>query len=177
MPERGDAIVLIGFMGTGKSSVGRALAQRTGLPRYDTDQMIAARFGLSVADIFARYGEVTFREAESEALTQLPAFRSVIVTGGGAVLREGHVEMIRRLGKVVQLTAEIDTLFERLSRRPRPLLQTENPRATIEDLLRLREPLYRSAADIVIDTTGLRHEEVAVRVLAATETGAHEYVA
>lgn len=166
MAERGEAIVLIGFMGTGKSSVGRALAQATGLRRYDTDQMIAQRFGMPIAQIFEQHGETAFRDAEAEALAQLPSSAAIIVTGGGAVLRPGHVEKIRRLGVVTQLTADFETLMKRLSRRAtRPLLQTEDPRKTVEELLAAREPLYRAAADFTVETSGLRHEEVAERVL------------
>lgn len=177
MSERGSAIVLIGFMGAGKSSVGRALAQRTGFPRYDTDQMVAARFGLSIPEIFSQRGESAFRDAEAEALGQLPASAAVIVTGGGALLRNGHAELIQKLGTVVQLTADLETLLERVSRRTtRPLLQTENPRAMIEALLREREPLYRAAADLVIDTSELRHEEVAERVLAGIKSGVRQHV-
>lgn len=158
--------MLIGFMGTGKSSVGRALAQRTGLRRYDTDEMVAQRFGLPIFEIFAQHGEAMFREAEAEAMAQLPSSAAVVVTGGGALLRDGQVEKIRSLGTVVQLTAELETLLERLSRRStRPLLQTENPRQTIENLLQARAPLYQAAADFAVDTTGLRHADVAERVL------------
>jgi shikimate kinase len=170
MGERGEAIVLIGFMGTGKSSVGRALAQLTGFRRYDTDQMIAERFGMPVAQIFAAHGEPAFRDAEAEALAQLPASGAIIVTGGGAVLRAGHVEKIRRLGVVAQLTANFETLLERLSRRAtRPLLQTPDPRKTVEELIAAREPLYSAAADFTVETSGLRHTQVAERVLAGVE--------
>jgi shikimate kinase len=170
MEERGDAIVLIGFMGTGKSSVGRALAQLTGLPRCDTDEMITLRFGMPISQIFAQHGESVFREAEAEALAQLSNSAAVIITGGGALLRAGHVEKIRSLGLVTQLTADLETLIERLSRRAtRPLLQAADPRKTVEELLALREPFYRAAADFCVETSGLRHEEVAERVLAGIE--------
>ncbi|MBA3272848.1 MAG: shikimate kinase [Chthoniobacterales bacterium] len=170
MAQRGAAIVLIGFMGTGKSSVGRALAQRTGLSRYDTDQMVMQRFGVSIAEIFARCGETAFRDAEVEALEQIPRSRAIIVTGGGIVLRSQNVETIRRLGVVVNLVAAFDTLMERLQRRStRPLLQTENPRATALELLRVRQPLYESAADVTVDTSALTHDEVADEILSQTE--------
>ena len=170
MAERGEAIVLIGFMGTGKSSVGRALAQLTGLRRYDTDQIIAQRFGMPIAQIFVQHGETAFRDAEGEALDELPNYAAIIVTGGGAVLRPAHVDKIRRLGVVAQLTADFETLLERLARRStRPLLQTADPRKTVEELLAAREPLYRAVADFTVDTSRLRHEEVAERVLAGIE--------
>ncbi|CAN5451164.1 shikimate kinase [soil metagenome] len=170
MAQRGAAIVLVGFMGTGKSSVGRVLAQRAGLSRYDTDQMVMRRFGLTIAEIFAQRGETAFREAEVQALQQIPRSQAIIVTGGGIVLRSGNVQTIRRLGVVVNLVADFDTLIERLQRRSaRPLLQTENPRATALELLRVRQPLYQSAADVTVDTSALTHDEVADKILSQTE--------
>ncbi|MDQ2659087.1 MAG: shikimate kinase [Verrucomicrobiota bacterium] len=164
--ERGDAIVLIGFMGSGKSSVGRELAARTGLPCYDTDEMVANRYGLPIAQIFARFGEDDFRAAEMEALTQLPASAAIIVTGGGVVLRAENVATLRRLGIVIHLLADEETLFTRVSRRKtRPLLQTKNPRTTLSELLQVRVPHYQAAADRTVDTSALRHAEVAELVL------------
>ena len=171
MKKRGDAIVLIGFMGAGKSSVGRILARMTGLARFDTDEMVTERFGLTVSQIFEAHGEGAFREAETEALRELfdkgPA---IIVTGGGIVLRPENVELLRELGTIVHLSADEETLFARISRRStRPLLQTPNPRATIVDLLGARLPLYREAAAVEVDTSHLTHEEVATKVLEDVE--------
>ncbi len=166
MAQRGAAIVLIGFMGTGKSSVGRALAQRTGLPRFDTDQMVMTHFGLTIPEIFTNYGEAAFRDAEDNALARVPRSSVVLVTGGGIVLRPANVQTIRGLGIVVNLVAEFETLIARLQRRPtRPLLQTENPRATALELLRARAPLYNGAADVTVDTSALTHDEVADEIL------------
>ena len=167
MKKRGDAIVLIGFMGAGKSSVGRTLARITGLGRFDTDEMISNRFGLSVSKIFEVHGEEKFREAETEALQHLTGKgQSIIVTGGGIVLRRENVALLRELGTIFYLSAEEETLFDRISRRTtRPLLQTENPRATLRALLAARLPLYASAANVEVDTSRLKHEEVARKVL------------
>jgi shikimate kinase len=163
---RGEAIVLIGFMGSGKSSVGRELAARTRLPIYDTDRMVAQRVGLSIAEIFARRGEEAFRDCETEALEQLPRVPAIIVTGGGVVLRAANVRRLRELGPVVHLEANEETLFARVSRRSsRPLLQTADPRGTVSELLRKRAPLYRAAADFSVDTSELSHQEVADAVL------------
>lgn len=171
MTERGQSIVLIGFMGTGKSSAGKALERRTGLRRFDTDEIVSARFGLPVAEIFTRFGENEFRDAETETLGKLPdGGPAIIVTGGGIVLRPGNVQLLRQLGKVVSLEADEETLLNRLSRRStRPLLQTENPRATLVELLRVREPLYRAAADVRLDTSRLTHDEVADAILKSIE--------
>lgn len=166
MAERGEAIVLIGFMGSGKSSVGRLLAERIKLPRYDTDEMVSARFGLKIAEIFARFGEADFRAAETEAIEQIPRRPAIVVTGGGIVLRAENVMRLRELGWIMNLAANEETLFARVSRRgTRPLLKTENPRATLSEMFRIREPLYREAADFAIDTSALSHEEVAGAVL------------
>jgi shikimate kinase len=163
--ERGDAIVLIGFMGSGKSSVGRELAARTGMPLYDTDRMVAQRVGLSIPEIFARGGEAEFRDCETEALEQLPRVPMIVVTGGGVVLRPRNVELLRSLGAVVHLVADEETLWQRVSRRTnRPLLQTENPRGTLGELLQKRASLYTDAADFQVDTTELSHGDVAAAV-------------
>lgn len=167
MKERGDAIVLIGFMGAGKSSVGRTLARLTGLSRFDTDEMVAARFGLTVSEIFETHGEESFRESESEALLELAGKRgAIITTGGGTLLRPENSDLVRRLGTVVHLEADEETLFRRINRRTtRPLLRTENPRATLRELLRVRLPLYRAAADLEVDTSLLTHDDVANKIL------------
>ena len=143
MNKRGRAIVLIGFMGSGKSSAGRILARKTGWPRFDTDEIIATRFGRSIAESFAEFGEEKFRDAETEVLKGIAAdAAAVIVTGGGIVLRPDNVELLRRLGTVAHLEANEETLFRRVSRRTtRPLLQSENPRTTLAELLRIRLPI------------------------------------
>lgn len=171
MTGRGQSIVLIGFMGAGKSSSGKALARKTGLPHFDTDEIVSKRFGLSVTEIFVQLGEEEFRDAETEALRQLAgAGPAIIVTGGGIVLRPENVKMLRELGRMVSLEADEETLFRRISRRAtRPLLQTENPRATMVELLRVRDPLYRAAADVRLDTSRLTHDEVADAILRSIE--------
>ena len=171
MKKRGHAIVLIGFMGAGKSSVGRTLVRMSGRPRFDTDEMIAARFGLTISEIFEKRGEERFRDAEGEALEELSIETdAIIVTGGGIVLRQTNTARLRELGAVVYLSADEETLFRRISRRPtRPLLQTTDPRATMKELLAARLPLYRAAADVEVDTSGLTHDEVARSVLKKVE--------
>ena len=171
MKKRGHAIVLIGFMGAGKSSVGRTLARMSGRPRFDTDEMIAARFGLTISEIFEKRGEERFRDAESEALEELSIETdAIIVTGGGIVLRQANTARLRELGAVVYLSADEETLFRRISRRPtRPLLQTTDPQATMKELLAARLPLYRAAADVEVDTSGLTHDEVARSILKKVE--------
>jgi shikimate kinase len=167
MKKRGDAIVLIGFMGAGKSSVGRTLARMTGLGRFDTDEIVASRFRLAISEIFEVHGEEKFREAETETLRGLVGKgQAIIVTGGGIVLRPENVALLRELGTIFYLSADEETLFARISRRTtRPLLQTADPRVTLRELLAARLPLYRSAADVEVDTSRLKHEEVARKIL------------
>ena len=167
MENGGRAIVLVGFMGVGKSSVGRRLEKTTRYPRVDTDEMIAAKFGLSVPRIFEIHGEDVFRDAEGKVLHQLNSREpSIIVTGGGIVLRTTHRDLLRQLGTVVYLQADEETLFERISRRTsRPLLQTDDPRATMTQLLERRLPLYEEIADFRIDTSRLSHDEVCELIL------------
>jgi shikimate kinase len=168
---RGEAIVLIGLMGAGKSSVGRLLAHLTGLPRYETDALVAERFGVPIDDIFAVHGEAAFRDAESDIVQSLPEERAIIVTGGGVVLREHNVERLRALGTIVHLSASEETLFARLSQdAPRPLLQTADPRKTLSEMLQQRAPLYRSAADLVVETSAMTPEQVAEVVLQRVAT-------
>jgi shikimate kinase len=161
------SIVLIGMMGAGKSSVGRCLQQRTGLARLDTDEMVAAQFGIPIAQIFEEHGEERFRIAETEVLRKLAPVRpAVVVTGGGIVVRAENVDLLKQLGTIVWVTADEATLFERASRRnDRPLLQKENPRAVFSKLFRERESLYAAAADLRVDTSTLTHDEVTETIL------------
>lgn len=154
-------------MGAGKSSVGRSLQRRSGLARLDTDEMLAAEFGMSVAQIFEKHGEEKFRDAENEVLRKLAPDRpAIVVTGGGIVLRPQNVDLLKGVGTLVWLAADEATLFERAARRDhRPLLQRDNPRAIFSKLFKEREPLYAAAADIRVDTSLLTHDEVAKAIL------------
>lgn len=161
--ETQSSIVLIGFMGSGKSSVGRLLARELGWPRFDTDELVAQQLGMPIAAVFAKLGEDTFREAESSALETMDVAQpAVIVTGGGTVLRPGNILRLRELGRVCCLTAGLHVLQKRLFRRKnRPLLQGADPAKTIATLLAQRQKFYREAADFTIDTSELNHEQVA----------------
>ena len=166
------SIVLIGMMGAGKSSVGRCLQRRTGLTRSDTDQIVSSKFGLSISEIFSTHGESRFREVETQVLVELApiAFGAIVVTGGGIVLREENLGLLKQLGTIVWLDGDEETLFERASRRSnRPLLQTEDPRTTFSEISRARAPLYAKVADIRIDTSALTHDEVADVILRKIE--------
>jgi len=155
------------MMGAGKSSIGRCLQRRTKLRLLDTDKIVASKFGISIPEIFSKYGEQAFREAETQALCELaPARLTIIVTGGGIVLREENVDFLRRLGVVMWLDGDEETLFERASRaKSRPLLQGGNPRAVFARMLQARLPLYAKVANIRVDTSVLTEDEVAVAIL------------
>lgn len=160
------------MMGAGKSSVGRVLEKRTGLPRIDVDDLIVRRAGMPIAQIFSRKGEDSFRDLESAVLQEIHSDDpAIVVCGGGIVLRDGNIEILKGLGTVVWLEAPVDVLLERASRRrSRPLLQTENPRAKLSELFSVRLPLYERAADLRVDTAALNHGEVADLILRETQS-------
>ena len=165
--SRGKSIVLIGMMGAGKSSVGRCLQRQTSLPLLDIDEIVASKFGMSIPEIFVKHGEDKFRKAEAEALRSLRTpEQAIIVTGGGIVMGEENIELLKRLGVVVWLDGDEKTLFERASRSGnRPLLQSENPRKAFAQILRARRPLYANIAHLFLDTSVFTDEEVAVAIL------------
>ena len=150
-----NVIALIGFMGAGKSAVGRELSRRIGWPRHDTDELIREQFGVSIPDIFARHGEPAFRDAETALLKKLRrGIAGIVVTGGGIILRTENVQLLRGMGRSIWLDADEEVLWQRISKHStRPLLQTPDPRARFAELLRERLPLYQSAADYRINTT------------------------
>jgi len=157
-------IVLVGFMGAGKSSVGRVLGRRLGRCLVETDGMITASEGRSIPEIFATSGEAYFRAAEDEVLRLLVLKRgAVIATGGGLPCREGRPEALRAIGTVVWLAGDFEALYERALRGgDRPMLAGR----TREDALALyrsREPFY-ARADVSVDTTSLGPDQVAARI-------------
>jgi shikimate kinase len=162
------SIVLIGMMGAGKSCVGPCLHRRTGLALHDTDEIVAANFGMPISEIFPKFGEPRFRQAETDALRSLATIeQTIIVTGGGVVVRNENVELLKRLGVIVWLDADEETLFARASRkRNRPLLHTKHPRKAFSQILGARRILYANIADIRVDTSVFTDEEVAVAILA-----------
>ena len=162
------SIVLIGMMGAGKSSVGACLHRRTGLGVLDTDEIVASKFAMSIPEIFAKHGEKKFRKAETEALRRIRTEeQTIIITGGGVLLRKENVGILRSQAVIVWLDADEETLFTRATReKNRPLLQTKNPRKTFSQILGARQPLYANVADIRVDTSVLTDEEAAVAILA-----------
>jgi shikimate kinase len=159
-------VVLVGFMGSGKSSVGRHIADALRGRFVDTDRLVVTGAGRSIEEIFATSGEARFRQEESRALRSLVGGdRLVVATGGGIVTVPENLPILKQLGFVVWLTAAEEVLWERVSRnKKRPLLQTENPRETVHTLLEKRNPLYECASDIKVDTTSLTHAQVAALI-------------
>jgi shikimate kinase len=161
-------LVLVGFMGSGKSSVGRLLSSLTGFALVDTDTLVAQKAGKSIPDIFRHEGEAHFRSLETGVLRGLIGRIGLIVaTGGGVVVREENRRLLREIGPVAWLDASTEHLHQRVKHSKRPLLQTKDPRATLEELYRTREPLYLETANVRIDSGKLTHRQTADAVLAA----------
>jgi len=152
--SKANNIFLIGPMGAGKTTIGRHLATLLHKQFVDVDHEIEKRTGVTIHVIFEIEGEVGFRQRESTLVAELSRDQDIVLaTGGGAVLLEENRKVLKERGTVVYLQADIETLVERTRRdRNRPLLQTDNPRGKIEELLRQREPIYREVADVVVDT-------------------------
>ncbi|AOF88387.1 shikimate kinase [Sinorhizobium sp. RAC02] len=161
-------LVLIGLMGAGKSAVGRLTAQALGIPFIDSDHEIERVSRMSIADLFAAYGEAEFRALETRVIKRL--LRSgprVVSTGGGAYINENTRKHIRRGGLTVWLKADLDVLWERVNKRDtRPLLKTENPRQTLENLMNARYPIY-AEADLTVLSRDVKKETMVEEVLAA----------
>lgn len=155
-------VVLTGFMGTGKTDVGRLLAARLGFVFLDCDSEIERECGMSVPDIFARLGEEAFREREAAVIARLSGRdHAVIATGGGAVLRSENMARLRKNGVIVCLTASPEAIVRRTAAtHHRPLLNVPDPVARIKELLEIRRPYYEDA-DILIDTEGKSPADVA----------------
>ncbi len=161
-------IVLIGMMGAGKSSVGRRLAQILHLPFVDADSEIETAANLSVAEIFATYGEAHFRDGEQRVLARLLATGpKVLATGGGAFMNEETRENCRRNGIAVWLQAEVPVLLERVRKKSnRPLLERQNPELVLKNLLREREPTY-ALADLTVASRDGPHQAVTAEIVRA----------
>lgn len=158
-----DNIVLIGFMGSGKTTVGKALAKRLNMVFIDTDEYLEKREGMTIAEIFERKGEVGFRMLETEVLKEMRdnITNTVVSTGGGMPIRQENARLLKEMGKVVYLTAANQVIYERIKDdTTRPLLKCDNPLDRITSLMRERRPLYEKACDIIVDTNSNDLEEV-----------------
>jgi shikimate kinase len=163
------SIVLTGMMGVGKSSIGRRLSARLGVPLVDADIEIEKAAGMSIADIFARHGEADFRSGEARVIARLlDGGPQVLATGGGAVMNPDTRAAIKAKGISIWLCAELDVLMRRINKRKheRPLLQTADPEATLRNLLAAREPVY-AQADLTVHSREVPHDAIVSEIVAA----------
>lgn len=163
------SIVLIGMMGVGKSSIGRRLATRLGIPFVDADAEIEEAAGMSISDIFARDGEAYFRSGEARVIARLlDGGPQVLATGGGAFMNEATRAAIQNKGISIWLSAEFDVLMRRIAKRrnERPMLQTDDPAKTLRELMALRDPVY-ALADLTVHSREVPHDAIVVEIMAA----------
>jgi len=163
------SIVLVGMMGVGKSSIGRRLGVRLGVPFIDADAEIETAAGTTIADIFTRHGEASFRSGEARVIARLlESGPQVLATGGGAVMNADTRAAIRAKGISIWLNADVDVLMRRISKRKndRPLLQTADPVATLRQLLAEREPVY-AQSDLTVQSREAPHDAIVTEIIAA----------
>ena len=165
-------VILIGFMGSGKSTVGFRLSYKLKKCLIDTDKLIEEREKMCISEMFAAKGESYFRQKETECLNSLfhELGSRVISLGGGTPMREENREIIKQLGKVIYLQASPDTIYQRVKHdTSRPLLQCENPKGRIEALLAERNPIYEGVADIIIHVDGKEMKDVVQEIVEAVQ--------
>lgn len=161
-------IVLIGFMGCGKSTVGKVLAKRLQLPVEDTDKLIEAREGRTISDIFAKEGEGYFRDLETGLLQEISAQSKerILSVGGGTPVRLENRKLLKQCGKVIYLRVRPETVYGRVKHdTKRPLLQCDDPLGKIRELMVSREDAYSECADIIIDVDEMSVEMVVEEIL------------
>jgi len=160
-------IVLIGFMGTGKSIIGRDLVKRLEMPCKDTDAMIVKRSGMEISEIFERHGEAYFRELESQVVKEVSQeTNTIIFCGGGVVLNKENVNNLRRGGRLILLRAKPETILERLTGdETRPVLKDNLSLEGIQEIMNKRNQAYNEAADIAIDTDNKSVEEISLEII------------
>ena len=167
MGER--SVFLVGMMGAGKTTLGKSLAQRLALDFVDTDKVLVERTGVPIATIFEIEGEAGFRRRETTVIAELARGKAcVVATGGGAILADDNRRAMRENGIVIYLRARLESLWERTRHdSTRPLLATSDPRATLAHLLEHRDPLYREAAHLIMDTGSQSASSLVTRVVTA----------
>lgn len=162
MAEKKNNIILIGFMGSGKTTTGLRLSWKLKMPVEDTDKLIEKKAGCSISEIFANRGEEAFRQMETELLQEISerSYARIFSVGGGTPVREENRVLLKKCGTVVYLRIQPETVFERLKDdKTRPLLQCEDPLEKIKNLMQQRREAYESCADLIIDVDGLDVEE------------------
>lgn len=161
------SLFLTGPMGAGKSTIGRQLAKQLGMPFYDSDHEIESRTGVDIPLIFELEGEAGFRKREAAIIDELTGLPDIVLaTGGGAILDPQNREHLKSRGRVIYLHATVNQQLRRTRKdRNRPLLQTGNPRAKLEELLEIRDPLYRETAGLIVETDGMRVRDVVKKIM------------
>ena len=161
------SLFLTGPMGAGKSTIGRQLSKQLKMAFHDSDHEIEQRTGVDIPLIFELEGEAGFRKRESATIDELTRLPDIILaTGGGAILDPANRQHLSNRGRVIYLHASIDQQLKRTGKdRNRPLLQTADPRAKLEELMTIRDPLYREIADLIIDTDGKRVRDVVRKII------------
>ncbi|MEM1441976.1 MAG: shikimate kinase [Verrucomicrobiota bacterium] len=169
--QRPRNLILIGFMGTGKTTIGKQVARSLGFRFVDTDALISKEAGKSISKIFEDSGEEVFRDLETEVLKECGEQENqVISTGGGIVTREENIKILKASGYVIWLKASPQIIYDRVRRNSkRPLLQVKDPRQTIIDLLEVRDELYRKAQHLSINTDELTMDETCFGVTESTK--------
>lgn len=165
--SKDENIVLIGYMGCGKSTVGRKAAKALGYTFLDTDSLIEKEEGMTIAKLFEEKGEDYFRNKETEVINRLIAGEksNIIATGGGLPMKEGNAELLKELGTVIYLKADVETLVKRLSNdKVRPLLKNVNLKEKIETMLSVRGPVYEDCADLVLQTDNMSFYEIICQI-------------
>lgn len=166
-------VALIGFMGTGKTAVGRRLAEKLGRRFIELDSAIERKARKSIPEIFVEDGEIAFRELEIEATRELARTKhAVIACGGGIILNRINIDRLKERAVIIHLTAPPGVILKRVlgEAGKRPLLDVENPLATIRELLKFRKPLYERAADITVNTAGLDINGVVEQIIEKLKT-------
>lgn len=166
-------IILIGYMGCGKSTIGKKLSYAVRQAYLDTDKLIEKKEKRTISEIFATDGEPAFRDMETDCVKSLFENKQdyVIAVGGGLPMRECNRELLKELGKVVYLRAKPETIYDRLKGdTTRPLLQGENPQQKIIDMIAQRGPYYEEAADYIVDVDGKEFDEIIKEIKVKTQS-------
>ncbi len=168
-----ERIYLIGFMGSGKTSTGSLLAERLGFGFVDMDDVIVETAGMSIPEIFSRFGENYFRDIETQVLKRVAReAKRVVSCGGGVIIKEENRRILRDTGRVVYLKTSPEVAYERIKGDTnRPLIQVPDPLGRIRELMEKRRRWYEETAHLVVDTDGKGPSEVAEEVLGALRSG------
>ncbi len=160
-------IVLIGMRGSGKTAVGKLLAEKLGKRFIEMDEIIVRKMGMSIPEIVSKHGWDKFREVEAELCREVAQLDDVVnATGGGVVTRQENIRELRKKGKLVWLDVSLDTLLKRIGDDPnRPSLTGKSQREDMEAVLKERRPIYEQAADYIIDTEGRTPKEIAGAII------------